>query len=182
MSNTVFNRYRDLARKAEITLGTRESAEWFANRIRKDKQIKSIDRVTEGRKARIIEPGGMYTYTYDPKTKEKMKFYDSFPLIICLQIVRGGWYGVNFHYLPPSIRARVLWEIGYKKLPMPRVAKALSLDPRTSPAMKRYLFGQVKSTPRQIPRDEWEIAIQLPYENFQKATNKQVWRDSRSKM
>ena len=182
MSNTVFKRYRDLAKKAEVTLGTKESAKWFANRIRKDKQIKSLDRVTDGYKARLIEPGGMYTYAYDPKTKEKLKFYDSFPLIICLQIVKGGWYGVNLHYLPPSLRAEVLWQIGYKKLGLARVAKAMSLDPRAVPAMKRYLFNHCQTTPKYIPKEEWEIAIQLPFENFQKATLKQVWRDSRSKM
>jgi len=182
LSNKLFKRYKTLAAKAEKTLGTKESMEWFRRRIRKDKPIKSIDRVTEGRKLRTIEPGGMYTYAYDPKTKKQLPFYDLFPLIICLEIVRGGWYGVNLHYLPPAMRANVLYEIGYGKLPLPRIAKAISLDPRATPAMKRYLFDHCQTKPTYIPKDEWEIAIQLPFENFVKATAKQVWENSRSKV
>ena len=182
MSNNLFKRYKNLATKAEKTLGTKESMEWFRKRIRKDKQIKSIEKVTEGRRPRTIEPGGMYTYAYDPKTKEVLPFYDMFPLIICLDIVKGGWYGMNLHYLPPSMRADVLYEIGYGKLSLPRIAKRISLDPRTTPAMKRYLFSHCRTTPVYIPKGEWEIAIQLPYENFQKASAKQVWRNTRGKV
>ena len=182
MSNKVFKRFSDLARKAEISRGTKDSIDWFTKRIRKGKPIKNIEVITDGFKPKLIEPGGMYVYAYDPKTKEKLPFYDMFPLIICLSIVRGGWYGLNVHYLPPSMRARILWEVGYGKMNLAKIAKALTLDPRTKPAMKRYLFDHCRSTPKYIPKSEWEIAIQLPFENFVNADNKKVWRDSRSKM
>ena len=45
MPNTLFNRYRELAAKAEVSLGTKESMDWFRDRIRKDSQIKNHDRV-----------------------------------------------------------------------------------------------------------------------------------------
>ena len=47
MPNTLFNRYRQLAAKAEVTLGTKESLEWFRKRIRKDSNIKNHDRFSK---------------------------------------------------------------------------------------------------------------------------------------
>ncbi len=52
-------------------------------------------------------------------------------------------------------------------------------NPITRVCLKRYLVKQVKSPPVTIPKDEWEIAIQLPFESFIKAGQKKVWRDSR---
>ena len=43
-------------------------------------------------------------YFYDPKTKQQMKYYDRFPLIMCVQMYNNG-LGLNFHYLPPMLRA-----------------------------------------------------------------------------
>ena len=42
MPNTLFNRYKDLAARAEITMGTEESMEWFRNRIRKSYYVNNI--------------------------------------------------------------------------------------------------------------------------------------------
>lgn len=182
MSNTLFNRYRDLAAKAEITLGTKESMNWFAQRIRKDSKIRNLDRVTKGLRANRIFPGSMVTYVYDPKYKDKLKFYDTHPLIVVLDIAKGGWYGANVHYLPPKMRAALFYEIEYNRKSMQQIASALETNEMTKVCLKRYLFKQVKSTPITIPRDEWEIAIQLPFESFQKESIKNVWRDSRRKL
>ena len=59
MPNTLFNRYRQLAAKAEVTLGTKESLEWFRKRIRKDSNIKNHDRVTKNLRKARPGPGKM---------------------------------------------------------------------------------------------------------------------------
>ena len=39
-------------------------------------------------------------FVYDPKTKAKLPFYDTFPLVLPIDTFRGGFIGLNFHYLP----------------------------------------------------------------------------------
>ena len=52
--------------------------------------------------------GNMYMFFYDPKYKETLPYYDGFPLIIMLGPAKGGFMGLNLHYLPPAVRARLL--------------------------------------------------------------------------
>lgn len=179
MPNTLFNRYKDLAAKAEITMGTKESIEWFRNRIRKDRKIRNHDTVATNFKRERPGPGKMMTYMYDPKTKETLKYYDTHPLIIMLDVNTTGWYGANLHYLPPKLRVELLEEINYRRKTLRNIATALENNPITKICLKRYLTKQVRSQPVTIPKDEWEIAIQLPFENFLKAAEATVWRDTR---
>jgi len=178
MPNTLFNRYKELAEKAEVTRGTKESLIWFQNRIRKDSRIRNIERVTDNLKAERPGPGKMMTYVYDPKFKDKLKFYDTHPLIIMLEKTNNGWYGANLHYLPPKLRVALLQEIEYNKRPLRQISTALEKNPLTRPCLKRYLTKQIRSVPVTVPKEEWEIAIQLPFESFVKEANKTVWRIS----
>ena len=178
MPNTLFNRYKELARKAEITLGTKESLDWFRNRVRKDNRIRNHDRVTKNLSAERPAPGKMVTYVYEPKLKDKLKYYDNYPLIIMLDVTKDGWYGANIHYLPPKLRVALLEEIEYNSKSLRQIASALENNPYTKPCLKRYLSKQVRSVPVTIPKEEWEIAIQLPFENFQKLSMKEIWRES----
>jgi len=50
---------------------------------------------------------------------------------------------------------------------------------RAVPCVKRYLGSQVRSATVRIDADEWEIAIFLPVERFQKESKDVVWKDSR---
>lgn len=182
MTNMLFNRYRNLAAKAEVTLGTKESLKWFSQRIRKESRIRNLDNVTQGLKVERPGPGKLMTYLYDPKYKEKLKYYDSHPLIICLEVAPKGWYGANIHYLPPTLRARLFEELDYNANSLNRIATMLSKNSYTAPCLKRYLAKHVMSQPVVIPKEEWEIAIQLPFENFQKQTMKSIWQESRNKI
>lgn len=177
MTNKLFNKYRDLANRANITTGTKESINWFHKRIRKDRV--SFGGVTEGLRSDPVRPGKMMTYIYDPKFEKKLKYYDTNPLIIVLDITKNGWYGANIHYLPPAMRAALFTELDYNKKPLRTIAAALENNPVTAKCLKRYLSSQTKSKPKSIPKEEWEIAIQLPYESFKKASLEKVWRDSR---
>ncbi len=35
-------------------------------------------------------------------------YYDSFPLVLPLETIKGGFMGLNFHYLPYILRFRLL--------------------------------------------------------------------------
>ena len=55
-----------------------------------------------------ISPGNMYLFAYDPKTKEDLPYYDRFPLVFPFRKVQDGFYGINMHYLPPLLRAKLM--------------------------------------------------------------------------
>ena len=180
--NSLFEKYRNLALEAGYTSNTKRSLDWFRTRIRKDKNIKDLDIITEGTKNARIEIGEMVTYRYQPILREKLNYYDVHPLIVILEIYNDGWLGANVHYLPPAFRAKLFYEINYSKNRRQVLTEQLKKNPITKPAIKRYKAEQVRTKPKAIPNDEWEIAIQLPYENFKKASIKKVWQDSRKKI
>lgn len=177
--NDIFKRFNDLASKAEVNRGTRESLDWFRKVIRKDNV--SFDKVVKGLKSQRITPGQMFAYTYDPKTKDTLPFYDSYPLIIVMELTQDGWYGANLHYLPPKVRASVLFDLIQNKKPPRQIVKMLESNPLTKSCLKRYLASQLVTKPKFIPVEDWEIAIQLPFEGFMKASNKTVWQNSLKK-
>ena len=61
-----------------------------------------------GKEARQLEVGKMYMFTYDPKWKADLPYYDTVPLVIITEPFPGGFSGINLHYLPPMVRARLL--------------------------------------------------------------------------
>ena len=140
------------------------------------------------KKVSAPRPGKMYMYFYNPKHAKTLPYFDKFPLIIMVGPVKGGWYGLNLHYLPPEVRAALLDElvkIGGSKLTSDtklrltyNKLKGLQSVRAFQPCFKRYLANHVASKMVEIPGDEWENAVFLPTESFSKATSKEVWRDS----
>ena len=49
-----------------------------------------------------------FGHYYDAKHKATLPYYDGFPLILMLGPAKGGFMGLNLHYLPPVVRARLL--------------------------------------------------------------------------
>ena len=109
MSN-IFQKLELAAFRNQITPRTKESREWF---MKKAKVIKGINRealmkeepLDRGAR-RII--GSMQMFFYDPKYKETLPYYDRFPLAIIVKPAKGGFLGMNLHYLPPILRAKFL--------------------------------------------------------------------------
>ena len=130
--------------------------------------------------------GGFYLYQYDPKWKEKLPWYDIYPLVFPFDYAAGGFYGINVHYLPPNARAdlmlRLLEAHGDGALSNPRFKMKLSYNIITKfkpaiPCIKRYLYGQVRGKGfYQIPADDWSYAASLPMQKFVKASQSKVWR------
>ena len=109
MSN-LFKNLELEAFRAGITPRTQESRTWFR---RKAQQLRRVNRRELMREEEIelrnrFMPGKMYMFFYDPKTKDKLPYYDGFPLVIPVERAEGGFYGLNIHYLPPILRAKFL--------------------------------------------------------------------------
>jgi hypothetical protein len=139
-----------------------------------------------------IEIGSMYLYLYDPKWKDQLPFYDTFPLVLPFGPAAGGFYGINLHYLPYMIRAQVLGELldytnskiysSTTKMKMSySLLQNLSNAAEIKPCIKHYLTSHVQSRFLKINPEDWKTAVFLPVEAFKGATKEQVFADSRSK-
>lgn len=177
-----------------ITPRSKESRAWFMNKaknlnVNRSKLMK--EEPLEFRNQPAV--GRMYMYFYDPKHKDTLPYYDRFPLIIMVGPAKGGFAGLNLHYLPLNIRAKFLdallgtinnerydestrFRINYDML---RRASKLNAF---KPCYKHYLRQHVRSRLALVPAPEWEIATFLPTADFEKASSSSVYRDSRRKM
>ena len=133
--------------------------------------------------------GKMYFFSYDPKWKDKLPWYDRFPLIFPIEKYNDGFLGINFHYLHPRDRAILMDELkGYannnkydettKLLLTYNMLRGFGKLKRARPTIHRYLDTKVQSQFVRINADEWEVALFLPVERFKKANKKQVWAHS----
>lgn len=190
MSN-IFNRLELQAFRAGITPRTKESREWF---MKKAKNLRSINRdalMDEEplRKSGKQIVGSMQMFFYDPKHKDTLPYYDAFPLVIVVGPAKGGFVGLNLHYLPPILRAKMLdglMDIAGSKIDDNSKFKlSYSLLQKSSklkyfrPCYKHYLNSHVKSKFSEVKAPEWEIATFLPTAQFRKASNYKVYYDSR---
>lgn len=62
---------------------------------------------------KYLLPGQIVIFGYDPKYKEELELFDKTPMVLFLGITRTNdgtirEIGLNVHYFPPRIRARVL--------------------------------------------------------------------------
>ena len=191
MSN-LFQKLELAAFRKGITPRTAESRAWFQKqagylgRINNNALLKEPALKTESEQI----PGGMFMYFYDPKTKDTLPYYDKFPLTVIVGPAPGGFTGLNLHYLPMVLRAKLLdalmditsdkkyddntkFNLSYNTL------KKASKMRYFKPCFKRYLTAHVKSRFARVPASEWEIATFLPTASFEKASKTTVWKDSR---
>jgi len=131
--------------------------------------------------------GKMLFYKYDPKFAKKLPYWDMYPLVFPFEKAKGGFYGLNLHYIPPRERAVLMDELNdyatnnkYDETTRLKLSYDLLKGiGRAVPCVKRYLGTNVRSNTVRINADEWEIAIFLPVERFQKQKKSVVWNDSR---
>ena len=190
MSN-IFQKLELAAFRNQITPRTDESRAWFMKKaqtmrgINRDALMKEEPLSSSGRQ--II--GSMQMFFYDPKLKETLPYYDRFPLAIVLKPAKGGFLGMNLHYLPPILRAKFLDalmdNVTSKKSPDAKFKLTTRLLAGTSkleyykPCIKHYLTEHVKSKFAEVKAPEWEIATFLPTAMFEKANIRKVYADSR---
>ena len=136
--------------------------------------------------------GQMYFYYYDPKTKDKLAYYDKFPLVIPIEIYPDGFLGLNLHYISPRDRILLLDKLSeiktnnrYDSTTKLKISysflSSFSKAYEASPCIKRYLSSNIKSRFLEISADEWDIAALLPVESFVGASKQKVWSESRKK-
>ena len=170
----------------------RAAGDWFKEKVRQAGASARMKAVTPNQLLRRqpddnILLGKMFFYKYDPKFAKKLPYWDMYPLVFPFERAPGGFYGLNLHYIPPRDRAVLMDNLNqyasnnkYDKTTRLELSyRLLKRYGRAVPCVKRYLGDRIVSQTVRIDADEWEVAIFLPVERFQKASKGTVWADSR---
>jgi hypothetical protein len=180
-------------REGNIPARTQEARDWYRNtaqqqgKINETSLLKGSD-VTRFTNTPII--GQMYMFSYNAKFKDDLPYWDRFPLVFPFKKVPGGFLGLNMHYLPLPYRAKLmdsLYTISNNKLYNDTTKLKLNYDLLNGasqfryfkPTVKHYLTDHLTSRFLYVFPAEWDVALFLPLERFQKASKQKVWADSR---
>ena len=182
-------------RSGQVPARTRQARDWYrsqADKVARSSvsETKIIRQMGEDRYESRFRIGQMYTFIYDPKHKETLPYYDRFPLIFPINRAKGGFLGLNFHYLPLPLRANLmdaLYEVSsnqnYDETTKMQVSYSVlngaAKYREFKPTVKHYLTSQIRTKLVYIHPTEWDIALFLPTERFEKASKGRVWADSR---
>lgn len=190
----IFQKIADRGTAAGITdTNTADARNWFRSSARKintvnDKRIMT-DKERLTNKMTRYSIGRMFMFYYDPKTKDQLPYWDRFPLIFPIELYPDGFLGINLHYIPPLMRARLMnalylttnnklfddttrLRINYN------ILKSASRFKYFQPCVKRYLFSHVRSRYYYVAPNEWDMALMLPTERFVGAQKAKVFRES----
>ena len=101
--------FQDLLSKAPMSIrnNVADARSWMQDNV----TTVTTNKILSGDRQRMTDspsPGRMYMFSYDPKTKDKLPYYDRFPLVFPFDSAPGGFMGLNLHYLSPMLRARFL--------------------------------------------------------------------------
>jgi hypothetical protein len=176
-----------------------EAINWFKNAIKSlinptqkekvENEQEKVDLLRPGTyKTEKFEVGKMYLFHYDPKGRKTLPYYDTFPLILLTGIHRGGFTGLNLHYLPPEPRLILLSNLMQKSVLLDGKLERLNIKYDNlkgvqefaffEPCFKQYLKSNIRSEIKLIPPEDWAYAAALPIEAFVKKTKQQVWKES----
>jgi len=190
MAERLFDRLEQEAFRAGIQARTKASMAWFRSQVAGIK-VSRAGLIGQGPTRARRTVGSMYHFQYDPKLKKTLPYYDRFPLCIPIKGAKGGFHGLNLHYLHPVVRARFLdalmdfanndkYNKSTKMLLSYQLLKSTGKLKEFKPCFKHYLNEHIRSKFLLIEPADWEIAIFLPTESFRKEGKSSVWRKSRA--
>lgn len=142
-----------------------------------------------------VHLGKMSMFYYDPKWKDQLPYFDRFPLIIPLELYSDGFLGLNLHYLPPGYRATLMDALYNNVYPDKdeitdkkrirityNIVKSASRTNLFKPCIKRYLYTHLRSKIYLVPPEDWDVALFLPTQRFEKEGSRKVWQESMEKI
>ena len=188
------DKLKDAIRTNQVAAKARAAGDWFrsiVNRTRgkfsRETPEKILQRSESLTGTNVL--GKMYFYSYNPKWKDKLPWYDTFPLVFPIERYPDGFLGLNFHYLAPKHRAILMDQLkrfannkAYDETTKLKLTynmlKGFTKIKRARPTVHRYLNSKINSQFVLVNADEWEVALFLPVERFKKASKKKVWAHS----
>jgi len=150
-----------------------KSYDWYRKQVQSMTTPGARSLIRSGKATLRPKYGIMNLFGYDPKHKATLPYYDVFPLIFPLEPAKGGFIGLNFHYLKPGARVAFLRSLANtttnKKFDK---STRYNINWRNNSYMKKtakhYLFNHVRTSFLNITADEMAIAIFLPVARFKK--------------
>jgi len=167
-----------------------ESMRWFTGQLRKIRTSpQNFYKYTDLKKTRRYLDGRMYMFFYEAKWQDKLPYWDAFPCVIILDTYQDGFLGLNLHYIPPLIRAKLLNECfdfikaedkQSERFELPyEIVNASPKFKFAKACIKRYLYSQMKSSALEVEPIYWDLASMLPVAQFQKQNVRKVYEESR---
>ncbi len=194
VEESYLDKLKDAIKTNQVAARARAAGDWFRSIVNRTKgkfssetPEKILSRTEQLESKSVL--GKMYFYSYNPKWKDKLPWYDTFPLVFPIERYPDGFLGLNFHYLNPKDRAVLMDQLKTfannkkydetTKLQLTYdMLKGFTKIKRAKPTIHRYLNSKVNSKFVLVNADEWEVALFLPVERFKKASKKQVWAHS----
>ena len=160
------------------TAKARAAGDWFREKVKQASASARMRAVTPTQLLKREEEGSatlgkMLFYKYDPKFAKKLPYWDMYPLVFPFEKAKGGFYGLNLHYLPHTLRAQFLDQL-YDRTTNNKfdestrfkltydLLKGISGKPFYKACYKHYLSSHVRSSFAKFDSADWEIAIFLP--------------------
>ena len=152
-----------------------KSYDWYRKQVQSMTTPGARSLIRSGKATLRPKYGIMNLFGYDPKHKAKLPYYDIFPLIFPLEPAKGGFIGLNFHYLKPGARAAFLRSLANTTTDKKFDKKTrYRINWRNNAFMrkttKHYLFNHVRTSFLNITAEEMAIAIFLPVARFKKGS------------
>lgn len=179
-------------RAGQLPAREQSAREWYRNQAKAMGTVNERSLMRSGGDRLTSTPlvGNMYLFGYDAKHKDTLPYFDRLPLIFPYKKVKGGFMGLNLHYLPLNYRAQLMNALydtanneKYDETTRLRInyniLNSASKFRYFKPCVKHYLTSQLKSRFFYIYPSEWDMALFMPLERFQGANKRTVFTDSR---
>lgn len=133
--------------------------------------------------------GSLFIFKYDPKFKAELPYYDNWPCSLIFGVENDIVRGINFHYLPVTLRAKLfdkIWQIAMVYRNNQQQCKRITWKllsnvakfPEVRVAVKSYLYSHLQSRLIKVDMDDWKTAMLLPIASFAKKSISVVHYDS----
>ena len=178
-------------RPEEIENLTLDSLDWFRGNVRDIRRAPEKFMKENQNFVQRFELGKMYMFMYEAKGKDKLPYYDYFPLTICVKRYPTGFMGVNLHYLAPRYRALLMdglyeflddrgedyaFRVRYPAL------RSISRLRWAKPCIKQYQYAHLDGRIVEVQPEHMDMVVMLPMQRFRSRNSTKnandIYRDS----
>lgn len=193
-NKTVFERILTRGMKEGKVPGkSKDAREWYRKKAQKENAAVRKNIIQDKVARKRVVMGKMYFFVYDAKTKEELPYWDAFPLIFPFRTEGKYFHGINMHYLPPMLRAKLMdslyplatdtkYNERTRMMLSWKILQSISTSKLSKICVKKYLKSHVRSRFIEVTADEWDIALWLPLADWRGANAQKVYADARKKL
>lgn len=180
---TIFDKF-----KLDPVLARKKSQSWWDNQIQKlgthKPKASEIMRNSNANNRGNALIGNLYFFYYDAKHKDKLPYWDRFPLVMPFSILSDGFVAISWHYLPFGSRLYLLDSLlsihntkldakTQLQLSWSAISK-VSKFKFAEMAVHRYLINHIQSPLKWVEPENWETALGLPVQKFVNTEGKPI--------